>query len=80
MIGKDEALQWIAEIFEEPPDLVKPETPQEEILGWDSLGVLTLIAGFDERFDIALSEADIAEFRKVDDILELLRRHGKLEE
>ena len=80
MIGKDEALQWIAEIFEEPPDLVRPDTPQEEILGWDSLGVLSLIAGFDERFDITLSETDIAEFQKVDDILDLLRKHGKLEE
>lgn len=74
-----DALAWIAEVFEEPSGRIKPETKRGQIPGWDSLGTLSLIAGLDERFDIHLAEKDIEGLRQVEDILEVLRQHGKLE-
>lgn len=77
-MDRQEALNWIAEVFEEPHGRIGPASTREEVPGWDSLGTLSLIAAFDERFDIQLSEADIEGLKRVDDILGILRRHGAL--
>ena len=76
---KTDALAWIAEIFEEPPEHVRENTPREEIAGWDSLGILSLMAGLDEKFDIHLTESDIDGMTNVGDILELLRKNNALD-
>ncbi len=76
----NEALTWIAEVFEEPAGRIVRDTKRSEIPGWDSLGTLSLIAGLDERFDIQLSEQDIEALKGVADLLALLRRHGALAE
>ena len=46
---REETLIWLAEMFEEPADRVKPDTALDGIPTWDSLGVLTLLAGLSER-------------------------------
>ena len=74
-----DALNWIAEVFEEPAGRISAETMRKDILGWDSLGTLTLIAALDERFDIHLSEKDIDAMKRVGDVLDILARNGKLE-
>jgi acyl carrier protein len=74
-----EALTWIAEVFEEPLERIKADTLRKEIVGWDSLGTLVLIAALDERADIHLTEKDIDGMKSVGDILEILRRNGKLD-
>lgn len=73
-----EALVWITGIFEEAPGRLTPRTARADVPGWDSLGILSLIAAFDERFDMHLSEQDIEQMQSVGDILDILRRSGKL--
>jgi acyl carrier protein len=73
-----DALRWIAELFEEPSRPLTPDVPRSALAAWDSLGVLTLIAALDETFGIAVMDADIQRFTTVGDILEILRRNGKL--
>ncbi|MCG7853622.1 MAG: acyl carrier protein [Methanosarcinaceae archaeon] len=73
------ALSWIAEIFEEAVDDIRPETSSEDIPAWDSLGVLTLMAALDEEFDIQLSDEEIQELRIVEDILAVFERHGLIQ-
>jgi acyl carrier protein len=64
-----------------PSGRITAETLRKEIPGWDSLGTLSLIAGLDERFDVHLSEeGDIDGMQRVSDILDILRRNGKLED
>ena len=72
----DEALHWIAEIFEAPPEEVKVTSPRSAIPGWDSLGMLSLMAGLDERFNIQIKDDDIGKLRCVNDILDVLRQRG----
>lgn len=79
-MNTQEALHWIAEVFEEPAARVTASTERKAIAGWDSLGTLSLIAGLDERFDIHLDEQEIEAMAQVDDILKVLRRHGALAE
>ena len=75
----NEAIEWIAELFEEPVENTTHETLRDEIPAWDSLGILTLMARMDEDFEILLEEEEVQELRSINDILEALRRHGKLE-
>lgn len=77
-MNTQEALTWIAEVFEERPGRIVETTARKDIPGWDSLGTLTLIAGLDERFDIHLSEQDIEALASVEDLLAVLRHHGAL--
>jgi acyl carrier protein len=79
MITEIEAIKWIAGVFEQPEDQLSPDTPMEQIPMWDSLGVLTLMAEFDEKFGIVLADTDMREIKKIDDILQILRKQGKLE-
>jgi len=75
---QDDAIKWIAELFEETVDRITPETKRDDIPGWDSLGILNLMAGLDEGFGILLSEAEISKLHKVGDVLDILNQHGKL--
>lgn len=75
----EDALSWLAEVFEEQPGRITLDTLRKDIPTWDSLGTLTLIAGLDEKFDIHLSEAEIEGLEKVADVLDILRRSGKLD-
>lgn len=74
----EDALTWIADLFEESVDDIQPETLREDIPAWDSLGVLTLMASLDEDFDILLTDEEMQKLQKIDDIFEILRNNGKL--
>lgn len=77
-MNDEEVLDWLAEIFEEPAGQFGVETQRDQVPAWDSLGSLTLIAAFDERFDLRLNEADIRAMKSLGDVLTFLRRSGKL--
>jgi len=72
----DEALHWIAEIFEAPPEEVTVTSPRSDIPGWDSLGTLSLMASLDERFNIQIMDKDLGKLQCVNDILDVLRQRG----
>ncbi len=74
----EEALTWVADLFEEPVENIQPETLKEDIPAWDSLGILTLMASLDENFGILLTDEEMQELQKVEDIFELLRLNGQL--
>lgn len=77
-MNRNEALAWLAQLFEEPAAHVTEATPRESIVGWDSLGTLALMAEMDEKFDIQLSEQDVTGFVTVGDVIGLLAARGKL--
>ena len=51
-MSQNEALHWVAELFEESAAGIQPDTSRDAMPNWDSLGVLTLMAGLSERFDV----------------------------
>jgi len=75
---RDEALAWLADLFQEPIEVVRPNTARDELPGWDSMGVLTLMADLDEKFDIRVTEDEMTAMTSIQDVLDLLERHGKL--
>ena len=76
----DEALHWVAEIFEARPEEVTATSSRNAIRGWDSLGMISLMAGLDERFNIQVTDTDMRNLQCVNDILDLLRRRSLLRE
>jgi acyl carrier protein len=77
-MNREEAVTWLAGLFEEPPAGVREDTARESIAGWDSLGTLSLMAEMDEKFDIQLSEKDVTDFQSIGDVVNLLAGRGKL--
>lgn len=73
-----DVLNWLTVLFEEKPGALTPETSRDDIPTWDSLGVLNLMAGLDEKFGIVLTEQELQSMTRVSDILQVLHRHGKL--
>jgi len=71
---QDEALNWIAQIFDEAPGKLTPETPREAIPAWDSLGALVLMSSLDSDFGIVLTDEQLQETRKAGDILAILQK------
>ncbi len=78
MVSEDQALDWLAQVFQEPRDKITPETPRDAIASWDSLGVLMLMAELDEKFNIVLSDQEMQGMSKVGDVVAVLREHGQL--
>ena len=73
-----EALQLITKTFGEMPENIRPDTPRDDIPNWDSIGAISLMAELDEQFGIMLEEKELDSMTRIDDILEVLRKHGKL--
>ena len=78
MVSEDQALDWLAQVSQEPRDKITPETPRDAIASWDSLGVLMLMAELDEKFNIVLSDQEMQGMSKVGDVVAVLREHGQL--
>lgn len=73
-----EAIEWVAKVFEVSPGQLTPDTHRDNVPGWDSLGVLTLMASLDSEFGIVLTDDDVQTIKTVGDILDVIRRNGKL--
>ena len=77
-LSLDEALEWIAELFEEPKDRIQASTPRGDVAAWDSLGQLVLMSALDQRFGIRLTQDELGSLRSIQDILIILGNHGRL--
>jgi len=75
----DEALAWMAEMFEEPKGAVKADTARTDIAAWDSLGQLILMSALDQQFGIRLTQAELSSLAAVQDVLDILARHDRLQ-
>lgn len=74
----EQALAWIREMFEEPAAPIGPSTRRADIRSWDSLGQLVLMSELDQRFGIRLTPQELASLASIQDILDILRTHGRL--
>ena len=78
IISREDALELIAEAINESVEDVQPGIELVTLIGWDSMGVLMLMAEFDEQFDIVLDGEKINSFKLVDDILAVLEKNNVL--
>jgi acyl carrier protein len=76
-VSTAEALTWIADVLDHPDELTA-ETPRSAIPGWDSLGMLALMARLDEDYELMLEQDESEQMQSVTDILAVLKRGGVL--
>ena len=76
---QQEALVWIADVFEDNVENIGPETSRDELATWDSLAALKLLAAFDQDLDIQLEDEEIQQLHFIKDILAILSRFGVLQ-
>jgi len=74
-MNTQQAIKWIAELFEEEPDQVTEESSRDDLEYWDSMGMLSLMAELDTEFNIVLEEEQLSELSSVSDLLTLMREH-----
>jgi acyl carrier protein len=74
-----EALDWIADMFEEPKGRITVDTLRSDIPAWDSLGQLILMAALDQQWGIRLSQSELSSLTSVRDILAILAKHQRLQ-
>ena len=73
-------LDWIAEMFEEPKGSITASTPRADIAAWDSLGQLLLMSGLDQQFGIRLTQAELSSLASVQDIVDILEKHQRVQQ
>ena len=77
-MSHEEAVEWVAKVFETVPEQLTPDTHRDQIAAWDSLGVLTLMASLDNDHGIVLTDDDVQAIKTVGDILDVMRKKGAL--
>lgn len=74
----DQALAFVADLFELPVANLSADMLRSELPAWDSLGQLVLMSALDQQFGIRLTQQELSSLDSVDAILSILRRHGRL--
>lgn len=65
-------------LLNEADGSISPQTAFKDLAGWDSMGVLLLMAELDEKFDMPLKEEQIKSLKSVEDLIGLISDHGNL--
>ena len=73
LISEEDAIEIIATAFNEDVADITANTQKDELDGWDSMGILLLMAEFDEQFGLTISEDKLEALVSVNDIFELLK-------
>ena len=76
----DEVLAEIRRVLRDELGLARDPRPEDDLvtdLQLDSVGLLTLIVGLEDRFRIALAEEDAAAVRTVGDLAALVAERRK---
>lgn len=74
----DQALVFVADLFELPVATLSPDMLRSDLPAWDSLGQLVLMSALDQQFGIRLTQQELSSLDSVNAILNILRRHGRL--
>jgi acyl carrier protein len=71
----DEVLQEISRIIREELGVARKPKPADDLLAdlqLDSVGILTLVVGLEDRFQVALEEEDAVKVRTVQELAALV--------
>lgn len=79
-VSLEDLMAMFAEIFEVEEEDISPQSEKDDIEGWDSMGVLSLMAEYDSLFDIALTPVQLESFKTVNDLIDVVRSAGLLVE
>lgn len=73
----EEVKKVLAKQLRKPEDIIKPESRIIEDLGADSLNILMLLMTIEEDFGIKVPDEELADFKKVGDVISFLEKQQK---
>ncbi|MEM1433788.1 MAG: acyl carrier protein [Pseudomonadota bacterium] len=76
MATEQEIIEVVAEAFSVDASDLTPESSRDDVEDWDSMGMLMLMAEFDERYGLVVEEETLAELHTVADIIKLVQTKG----
>lgn len=74
MTNLEKYTKIFVEMFGQSEDEVK-KLHYQDILAWDSVGHMTLMAGLEDAFDIMLDTDDIIDFESYEKGIEILKKY-----
>ena len=66
----------ISAVFDVPVEELSDELGPENVKGWDSMALISLVLAFEAEFGVQLPPEDATELRTVGQIKSLLAEHG----
>ena len=62
------------DVFGDSELALMPQTSADDVPGWDSVRMVTIILGVEQRFDVRLRSREVDRLRNVGDLAELVMR------
>ncbi len=69
----------LSRVLRLPPDHIRDELTPQDVMSWDSLAGLVLVAELERTFNIVFTLNDVQSIRCVGDIKKILANHGVYE-
>lgn len=75
-MNTQEAISWLANIFNVDEADIRLDQPRESLDYWDSMGMLLLMGELDELFNFTLSENELNSISTINDLLGILKEQN----
>ena len=72
-MNTQEAISWLANLFNVDEKDIRVDLPRESLDYWDSMGMLLLMGELDDLFDFTLSEDQLNNISTINDLLDILK-------
>jgi len=72
-MNTQEAISWLADIFNVDETDIQVDQPRESLDYWDSMGMLLLMGELDDLFDFTLTEDQLKNISTINDLLDILK-------
>lgn len=71
---RERALEVFAQVFDDLPSDIRPETSAADIPGWDSFNHINLVVALEEEFKIKFRSNEIQEMENFGQIMALINK------
>ena len=61
------------DVFSDDSLVLTPQTSAEQVAGWDSVKMVTIILGVEQRFDVRLRSREVDKLKNVGDLAALVK-------
>ena len=75
-MNTQEAISWIANLFNVDEKDIQIDLPRESLDYWDSMGMLLLMGDLDDLFNFTLSEDQLHNISTINDLLDILKNQN----
>jgi len=72
-VTEAEIYAGLTEVFSDDTLVLTPQTSTDQVAGWDSVKMVTIILGVEQRFDVRLRSREVDKLKNVGDLANLVK-------